>query len=231
VDECTFGYGGRLVEVYCGEWKKPRYAGLFCFYIFESAKAEVLTTQEYRRQNTTRLIMAFFFFLFILLPLSAILVFTWFLTEKKIFGWMLMIFWIALIGLFVLGIIIGLITDKKKLKKKDYYGQYIIDRTYFAGKQADWQYNNFRFEIKDNDSVFFYVTNNDKILKTFKGTITTLKPYSSERLVINMQQPTHHIITTNPTTYRSSWSFYLVFNSPKFGNMFFKKGEWKPTEK
>jgi hypothetical protein len=44
-----------------------------------------------------------------------------------------------------------------------------------------------------------------------------------------MEQPTHHIMTSNPTTYRSAWSFYLVFYSPKFNNVYFKKGTMETT--
>ncbi|TAE89990.1 MAG: hypothetical protein EAY81_01375, partial [Bacteroidetes bacterium] len=125
------------------------------------------------------------------------------------------------------------LTAKTELKKKDYYGQYIVNRNYFPGIQADWQYNHFRFEIKENDSIYFYLTDKEKILKTYVGTITTTyrSQYSSARLIINMEQPTHHILTSNPTTYRSTWSFYLVFDSPKFNNVFFKKGQWKPLDK
>ena len=53
----------------------------------------------------------------------------------------------------------------------------------------------------------------------------------SERLIIKMEQPTHHIMTSNPTTYRSARSFYLVFYSPKFNNVYFKKGQWKTLDK
>jgi hypothetical protein len=121
--------------------------------------------------------------------------------------------------------------SKKELKKKDYYGQYIVDRSFFAGKQADWQYNNFRFEIKENDSIYFFVTNKEQILKTYKGIIATTRPYNSERLIVSLEQPTHHVIRSNPTTYRSAWSFYLVFYSKKFNNIYFKKGQWKPINK
>ena len=120
------------------------------------------------------------------------------------------------------------LTAKKELKKKDYYGQYIINRDFFPGKQADWQYETFRFEIKNNDKIYFYVTNSDKIVKIFSGTISTTAPYGSERLIINMEQPTIHVLKTNPTVYRNAWSFYLVFHSDKFNNMYFKKGNWKP---
>ena len=126
--------------------------------------------------------------------------------------------------------IISVLANKKVLNKSDFYGEYVIDRDYFPGKQADWQYNNFRFEINGNDSIFFYVTSGNKILKTYKGTISTLAPYKSARLVIKMQQPTHHILTTNPTIYREAWDFFLVFKSPKFMNMYFRKGKWKGIE-
>jgi len=173
--------------------------------------------------------MAFFFFLFILAPLTGILLLAWLGTGNKIFGKVLGYFWVGLFGLFILGTIIRLLTDKEILQKKDYYGEYIVDRDYFPGRQADWQYNNFRFVIK-NDSIYFYVTDKEKIVKTYRGTITTSKPTISERLIINMEQPTHHIMTSNPTTYRSAWSFYLVLYSPKFNNVYFKKGHWKSLD-
>lgn len=139
-------------------------------------------------------------------------------------------FWLGLFGLFIIGAIFGWLTDKTELDKDDYYGEYCVDRDYFPGVQADWQYNSFRFVIKDNDSIYFYMTDKEKILKTYRGTVTTTNPrhYRSERLIINMDQPMHHIVATNPTTYRSAWSFILVFNSEKFNNVYFKKGKWKP---
>jgi len=120
--------------------------------------------------------------------------------------------------------------SKKVLKKSDFYEEYIIDRDYFSGKQSDWQYNNFRFEIKGNDSIYFYVTDEQIINETYKGTISTLAPYKSARLVIEMEKPTNHVLTTNPTIYREVWDFFMVFNSPKFHSMYFRKGEWKEIE-
>ena len=175
--------------------------------------------------------MAFLFWLFILAPLTGILLLAWWGTKNKIYGKIVGYFYLSLFGLFILGTIIRLLTDKKKLEKNDYYGEYIVNRDYFSGSQADWQYDNFRFEIKENDSIYFHVTDKEKILKTYRGTITTTKPYSSERLIIKMEQQTHHIMTSNPTTYRSAWSFYLVFYSPEFNNVYFKKGQWKAVDK
>lgn len=169
--------------------------------------------------------------IFIILPLSGLLLIIWLITKKSIFGKLLVGIWGLIIILVIVVSITRPIFEKKKLKKKDYYGEYIIDRNYFKGKQADWQYDHFRFEITKDDSIFFYVTEKEKIIKTYKGTITTVKPYSSERLVIKMEQPTHQILTTNPTIYRETWDFFMVFNSPKFYNMFFRKGRWNNIEK
>ena len=171
------------------------------------------------------------FFAFIVIPLlflgTGVLLVTWLLTQKKIFGKILEVLWLGIFGLVFLLMIFQWLGSQKELKQKNYYGQYVVNRNYFKGEQADWQYNTFRFEIKDNDSIFFYVTDKEKILKTYRGTITTTTQYRSARLKINMEQPTHHIMSSNPTTYRNTWSFYLVFYSPKFNNVFFKKGKWK----
>jgi len=170
------------------------------------------------------------FFVFILVPLTAILLLVWLISGKKLFGKTLGVIWLGIFGLIFFSLTVQCLTSKTELEKNDYYGQYVVNRDYFPGRQADWQYENFRFEIKDNDSIYFYVTNKEKILKTYRGTITTSQSYISKRLIINMEQPTNHIVKNNPTTYRSAWSFYLVFNSQKFNNVYFKKGKWEPID-
>lgn len=170
------------------------------------------------------------FVVFILLPLTGILLLSWLFTKKKIFGTTTGMIWLGIFALVFLSGTVRWLTGKTILKKKDYYGTYIVDRDYFPGKQADWQYENFRFEIKDNDSIYFYRTEKENVLKTYRGKITTTTTYNSERLILNMDKPIHHIMTSNPTTYRSTWSFNLVFYSPKFNNVYFKKGKWKPID-
>ena len=167
------------------------------------------------------------FFIFILVPLTGILLIAWLLFKKNWIGKILGFIWLGIFGLALLSGIGQWLTSKTELDKKDYYGEYVINRDYFKGEQTNWQYNHFRFEITDEDSIFFYVTDKEKILKTFRGSIKTTTPYSSARLIIEMEQPTHHIMTSNPTTYRSAWDFYLVFKSPRYYNVFFEKGKWK----
>lgn len=168
------------------------------------------------------------FFIFILVPLTGILLIVGLLTKKRLIGKMLGFICLGIFGLVFLSGIIQWLNSKTELEKEDYHGEYIINRDYFEGEQTDWQYEHFRFEITEEDSLFFYVTDKEKILKTFRGTIKTTAPYRSARLMIEMDEPTHHILSSNPTTYRSAWDFYLVFESPKFHNLFFEKGKWKP---
>ena len=170
------------------------------------------------------------FFVFVLVPSTIVLLIFWLVTKKTVIGRILGFIWLGIIGLVILSFILQALTSKTVLKKKDYYGQYIVDRNFFKGKQADWQYNTFRFEIRENDSIYFYVTDKENIVQTYKGSISTVNPYGSERLTITMSQPTHHVLYSDPTIYRGVWSFTLVFNSPKFGNMFFKQGQWKAID-
>jgi|TARA_R110002110_G_scaffold309364_5_gene522882 hypothetical protein len=169
-------------------------------------------------------------FIFIILPISIILFLLWLFSQKKFFGICLLGLWGGLIILWLLSYILRPFYEKKVLDKSDFYGEYVVDRNYFSGQQADWQYNNFRFEIKKNDSIYFYVTDKKEIKETYKGKISTLAPYKSARLVIEMEKPTHHILSTNPTIYRDVWDFFMVFKSPKFNNMYFRKEEWKEIE-
>ena len=151
-------------------------------------------------------------------------------TKKKIFGTITAYFWLGIILTIVLLYTLAFWYATKKLDKDDYYGEYIVNRNYFKGKQTDWQYNNFRFEIEENDSIYFHITDKSVITKTCVGKIKTVMPYNSVIVEIDQLTPEHHIFTTTPTVCRSAWSFYLVFNSPKFGNMFFTKGHWKEID-
>ena len=150
--------------------------------------------------------------------------------KTKFIGKAILSVYICGIGFIIIMSIISILSKKMILDKSDFYGEYSIDRNYFSGKQADWQYNNFRFEIKKNDSIYFYVTDGEKINKTYKGIISATYSHKSARIRIKMEKPNHHILKTNPTIYRESWNFFLVFKSPKFNNMYFRKNNWKKIE-
>lgn len=171
------------------------------------------------------------FFMFVLVPLTGLLLLIWLITRKKIFGKALGLLWIGIFGFVSLIIMIHFFIDKKELSRKDIYGQYIIDRTKFPGAQADWQYDHFRLEITPQNKFFFYLAEKDKIIKVYQGNVIFLESYTSPRIVLQVDTPRHHIINDKPTLYRNTWTFYYVFNSPKFGNVFFTKGQWKPIGK
>ncbi|MBF9142581.1 hypothetical protein [Hymenobacter properus] len=165
-----------------------------------------------------------------LIPLTLLLLVIWALTRKAFFGKALGVIWLSALALGVCSTIARPLSEKKVLTQEDYYGEYVIDRSYFPGKQANWQYSNFHFIINLDNSIRFYSTPKDGPATVYEGHISTSDPYGSARLIIHMPAPTHHVLTTDPTVYRGIRSFFLVFNSPKFGNMYFKKGTWESID-
>ncbi|MCR5863314.1 hypothetical protein LRS05_14810 [Flavobacterium sp. J372] len=167
--------------------------------------------------------------IFIIFPTIVVLLILLAVTRKPIFGKAILAIVIGIFTLVIAASVVGFIFSKKKLDGSDFYGTYVIDRAFYPGKQADWQYNSFRFEIKKNDSVYFYHTDGNKILKVHKG-IAEIRDYGygSARIAIKMSRPTHHIVADYPTIYRRTWDLYMVLHSEKFNNVFFKKGDWEP---
>jgi hypothetical protein len=110
------------------------------------------------------------------------------------------------------------------------YGNYIIDRSKYPGKQADWQYNHYRFKITEDNKIFFYITEKENIIKTIEGKVEFTEYGYSPHLKIHINEPRFHILKENPTLYREIWSFYYVFESEKYKNVFFTKGNWKPID-
>ncbi len=154
----------------------------------------------------------------------------WLLSKNKALSQIGRAFTIVMLFLIAMAVISNVFTTKMELKKNDIYGNYTIDRSKFSGKNSDWQYNHYRFKITKDDKIFFYITEKEKIVKTIKGTIIINDTYENARLKINFDEPKFHIFKENPTLYRNIWSFYYVFYSNKYNNMFFKKAVWKPID-
>lgn len=163
------------------------------------------------------------FGVFIFIPLLIILLLCGIITKRRFFGYAIVSLIGGVIMLFSLSQLFQWIASSKILKKEDYYGTYHIKRALFPGKQTDWQYDSYNFVIKDNDSIYFNVVSSGKVSKVYKGKIETVCPYQSARLKLWMDSPTHHILESDPTVYRSSSGFYLVFYSSKYNNVFFEK--------
>ena len=153
----------------------------------------------------------------------------------------LLIIYIAIISLlgkkvFIIGILLipsaigGLwlnkfLNTKTTVERHDIIGSYVIDRDKYSGFQADWQYNHYRFEIFEDNTIEFYVTENEQIVKTYRGKVIFAGGRHS--LIIKMKDKDFHVTKKRPALYRLPWSFYYVFHSEKFNNMFFTKGKWK----
>lgn len=142
---------------------------------------------------------------------------------KSIFkGWG--IFFLVLFVLIGVVYCVHFFTDKTVVDSDDIYGAYVIDRSKYSGKQSDWQYDHYRFEITKQDSFLFDVTDKEKIIKTYKGKVVNA---NKGRIVLKMDSPTIKIIADTPTLYRNTFSFYYVFHSKYYNNVFFKKAKWQ----
>lgn len=132
-----------------------------------------------------------------------------------------------------LGVIRSYLTDPMTIDKEDLYGTYVIDKSKFPGYNANWQYERMRFEIIKPNVFKFHHIYNGKIIHTHNGTFTfsPVNYYASPHIILKMNygdgEDTCHVLKANPTLYREPFSFYYVFESPLFGNIFFTKGEYK----
>lgn len=120
-----------------------------------------------------------------------------------------------------------LFVEKMNLSKNEIYGEYVIDTDKFEGKNTDWQYDHFKMDITRDNKLKLYIYNNDgNVAKIITRKIEIMEGYTNARLNINPNSSDYHILQENPTLYRNVWSFYYVFHSSKYGNMFFVKKAW-----
>jgi hypothetical protein len=128
-------------------------------------------------------------------------------------------------GFAFLIVVTGLINDYYsqpiRLTKTEIIGDYRIDTNFFTGKNAKWQCDHYRFTITPTDTIIFYVTNKEIIIKTYKEKIV----YSSGPPDMwKVQNGTaYHVLKYPPTLFRGHKKFYYVFKSDYYGNMFFRK--------
>jgi len=179
-------------------------------------------------------------FYLVMLPLSGLVLLVWAITYLKWKTHKALFILLALWGIFILGTgLLGFFEAYFRpmiLTQEDIYGTYVIDRDKFPGKQADWQYDNFRFKISPEHHLIFESRLYEDTWKTEKVDVsfssgyfdTDKAQYCNRKIRIHSDSTNHHIIRDNPTLYRKKFNrFYYVFESEKFGNVFFKKGEWK----
>lgn len=151
-------------------------------------------------------------------------------SKNKVVKKIASISWIMLFSLIAFLCFLKLFNTKMKLNENEIYGEYVIDKNKCAGKQVDWQYNHYRFEIKKDNKIYFHITEKERIVKTIIRSIKFNNGHSSPLLDIDLKNNNFHILNKNPTLYREIWTFYYVFHSEKYENMFFTKGNWKSIE-
>ena len=179
-------------------------------------------------------------FFLVMIPLTIVLLVIWLITywktKRHIAGIILAGFWGLFIVLIAFAVFLEWFSKPMIVTNKDIYGTYVIDRDKFPGKQADWQYENIRFKLTENDEMIFQTRVYKDNWKTEKVKISfstgyydlDLEEYCNRNLIIHSDSNNNHIIRDNPTMYRKNLNrFYYVFESEKYGNVFFKKGKWK----
>lgn len=167
---------------------------------------------------------------FVLLPLAAASLAVWFFVYSKPYGKYVLY---AAIGFIVaVGGLKGydLYLKSTHIKAEDLYGSYIIDRSEYPGENADWQYNEFRFDIVPPNDIRFHKTTMERIANTTDGKLFFKERYRDfDELTLQMER-SRHLWDIQPIVRGDNEQFHLVFRSTEFGDMFFIKGEWKPLE-
>ena len=142
-------------------------------------------------------------------------------TKKKIALKILGGLWALTIFIFCIGLFMDGLRKSISLIKQDIIGEYRIDTNFYPGINSKWQYEHFKFTITSNDSLHFYQTRKDTILKTynFKLKYSSGSPY----LWSIVNDTTCKILKYPSTLYRGHNKFYYVIRSGNYGNMFFRK--------
>ncbi len=174
-----------------------------------------------------------FILYFVLLPLTVAFELFWLWLDEKVFKKLLYFFWMPTCAIAFIFLMFRLFSVEKNTDsiRQALNGMYVVDRARFAGPQADWQYNHYRFEITPDDSLFLYVTVHERVVKTIKTAFTYHLTNNNPKITLQTPTPQHHLFRKRPILIQEGNSFYYVFFSKKYGNIFFTKGEWEAIDK
>ena len=86
--------------------------------------------------------------------------------------------------------------------QNDIIGEYVIDREKFSGKQADWQYENFRFKVTAENQLIFQSKTHDgnwnsdtiQISYTSGYFESDKNEYCNKKIIVHSDSTTHHIV-------------------------------------
>ncbi len=167
-----------------------------------------------------------FGFNIIVLPLALLLTLVFGLlllfTGRKFFLYALGGVWLPVLTLMGLATVSDTLSRPLALRRPDIPGEYRIDRQFFPGPDADWQYAHYRFVLTRDDSLLFYVTDGTGRVHVHRGTVEfhSGEPPALWRYTL---QPPHHVLSGSPLLVRSHTDFYYVLHSSLYQNMFFRK--------
>jgi hypothetical protein len=97
-------------------------------------------------------------------------------------------------------------------------GHYEIDRSRYPGKQADWQHATYSLQITQNRAIV-----RDSRTKTEWAYPIIWYYQPVYRWTFKDDEKRHHMVAEGPDLYRQRSGYYYVFNSPLYGDMFFRK--------
>jgi len=148
------------------------------------------------------------------------LLIAFFLTKQRVVLIILGSLWGLMILLFLFVSVFATFHKPQRLTKDQIIGDYYIDKGFYPGANANWQYDHYRFTITPTDSIYLFVRTNTNLEKVYKGKLDLVE---GPPVLWHAQENYHHILRHPPTLYRSYNRYYYVLHSEIFGNMFFRK--------
>lgn len=112
-------------------------------------------------------------------------------------------------------------TSPTQLDREDVVGFYVVDRSKFPGEQADWQYENYSYEIRGEELVL--TDRHSGLERSHRIRWSDTPGRWSIRTPISQR---HHLLRGGVTLYREAFSHYYVLDSEHYGNVFFRKQPW-----
>lgn len=119
--------------------------------------------------------------------------------------------------------VIEFLPKYRRVSPGDVYGTYRIDRNFYPGQNADWQYEHYRFKITSENKFVLTEIDDNGVAHQYQGKVTWKDTKTRRALWSAKLSKPHHLQINAPTLYRSYFYFYYVIPSKRYGNMFFRR--------
>ena len=108
--------------------------------------------------------------------------------------------------------------SKVKPARDDVIGVYQVDRDFYPGKQADWQYETYELEVTETH----LIVRDSRASREWRYIVHWFAD-PEYRWTFASEDPRHHLVAEGPAIYRERFGYYYVFRSRLYGNVFFRK--------